>query len=406
MTRFKYSAAGPEGMVNGEIDAADRMEAFLQLARQRLHPLHLEESEGRKFKEEPGTVQKEIRLKHAQILQFTEELGELLAAGIQLEPALAAMEKRREMSAVKGISRALRAHLRDGVSFSRALSLVSRSFGGLYCALVSAGEASGALPLILKRQAIYLRSVSALRNKVLFALIYPSFLIVSAILVTVLFVVYLIPKLTLMLDATGASLPMGAQIVLAISDAVKAGWWLVLGTLFGGIGLFKLWLSKPESALPFGRFVLRIPLFGPMLRAQFYVQFLETLSNLAGSGLPIIQALGLTTGVADNAYLRQSLEQVSAMVRDGLSLSRALERSGEFPPLLLDMVIVGEHTGNLPSALSHAAERYHRDMSAKVERLTSLIQPVIVCLMAGLVGVMAYLMVTTIFQTISGLGSH
>jgi type II secretory pathway component PulF len=406
MMRFKYSAAGPEGMVNGEIDASDRMEAFSQLARMRLHPLNLELSEGRKVMEEEGAVPKELRLKHGQILQFTEELGELLTAGIQLEPALAAMEKRREMSAVKGLSRALRTHLRDGVSFSRSLSLVSRSFDGLYCALVSAGEASGALPLILKRQAVYLRSVSALRNKVLFALIYPSFLIVSAVLVTVLFVVYLIPKLTLMLDATGASLPMGAQIVLAISDAVKAGWWIVLGAFLGGFALFKLWLSKPESALPFGRLVLRIPLFGPMLRARFYVQFLETLSNLAGSGLPITQALGLTTGVADNAYLRQSLEQVSAMVRDGLSLSRALERCGQFPPLLLDMVGVGEHTGNLPVALSHAAERYHRDMSAKVERLTSLIQPVIVCLMAGLVGVMAYLMVTTIFQTISGLGPH
>ena len=415
MPSFTYSAHGPSGVINGELSAADRAEAFALLGKQRLQPFKLEQGGGKtssgsvsqkaaaKVIEDSQATTGPIKLKLAQIVMFTEELSDLLSAGIQLEPALGTMERRRELSGVKTLATVLRSKIRDGMSFSKAVAGTSPSFGGLFCALAAAGEASGSLPAILKRQAIYLKALQALRGKVMFAMIYPAFLIVSAVGVTLLFIVYLIPKLTELLAETGGAMPLGAQVILLISGAFKKTWWILA---FGGVigwGAFKTWLARPESKIPWARFTLRVPLFGQILKARFYVQFLETLSNLIGSGLPMTHALQLTQQATENPYLRAELTGVMGQVAEGVALSRAMDRSGHFPPLLLDMVSVGEQTGKIAESLSKAAERFDRELAKTVDKISAIIQPAIICLMAGMVGIMAYLMVSTIFQTISGV---
>lgn len=413
MPTFVYSANGPSGVITGELSASDRGEAFALLGKKKIQPFKLEaagESKAAaggaarsKQAAVTETISGPIKLKLPQVVLFIEELADLVGAGIQLEPALATMERRRELSGIKTLATVLRGKVRDGMSFSKAITATSPSFGRLFCALVTAGEASGSLSIILKRQAQYMRSLQSLKSKVLSALIYPAFLIAAAIAVTVLFVVYLIPKLTEMLDSTGGSLPFAAQIILKISDTFKAYWWMVL---LGGIATFILgraWISRPESAIPWARFKLRLPLFGGIFRARFYVQFLETMANLLGNGLTMVQSMQLTHEATDNPYLRQEFEGVMRHVGEGVALSRALDRSGQFPPLLIDMVNVGEQTGDMPAALSRAAERFDRELGKKIETLAALIQPIIVCLMASLVGLMAYLMMTTIFQTISSI---
>ena len=420
MPTFNYSAHGPSGVITGELNAADRSEAFALLGKQRLQPFRLEMSGMGSAKPKSLTAKKAtakansaiasedspngpIHLKPQQVTLFTEELSDLLGAGIQLEPALGTMERRRELSGVKTLATALRTKIRDGMAFSKAIASTSPSFGNLFCALASAGEASGSLSSILKRQCEYMRSQAALRAKVLFALIYPAFLIVAAVSVTLLFVVYLIPKLTELLDSTGGSLPLGAKIILKISDFCKSAWWIIAIVGVLGFMLFKAWLSRPESQIPWAKFKLRLPLFGPVLKSRFYVQFLETLGNLVGNGLPMVQAMQLTHQAIENPYMRREFEGVMEMVAEGVSLSRALDRSGIFPPLLLDMVSVGEQTGDLSGSLQKAAERFDRELSKKVDRMSAMVQPLIVCLMAGMVGIMAYLMITSIFQTITSI---
>jgi type II secretory pathway component PulF len=334
---------------------------------------------------------------------FVEELSDLLSAGIQLEPALATMERRRELSGVKTLATALRTKLRDGLPFSKAVAATSPSFGNLFCALANAGEASGSLSSILKRQVEYLRSLAALRSKVLFALIYPAFLVTAAISVTLLFVVYLIPQLMELMDSTGGSLPMAAQLILKFSDLIKSIWWMILMVVIAIVIVVKSWLKRPESQIPWARFKLRLPLFGEILRTRYYVQFLETMANLLGNGLPMVQAMQLTQQAIENPYFRQQFDGVMGLVAEGMSLSRALERSNMFPALLLDMVNVGEQTGDMSAALGKAAERFDRELGKKIEKLTALAQPAIVFLMAGLVGGMAYLMMTAIFQTIGNI---
>ncbi len=425
MPTFTYSANGPSGIVSGELSAGDRSEAFALLGKQRLQPFRLEavnapaavkaravaaagvaaESKKKAAAVVPQAAMSngQIKLKLAQVLLFTEELSDLIAAGIQLEPALGTMERRRELSGIKVLATALRTKVRDGMSFSKAVAATSPSFGNLFCALASAGEASGSLDVILKRQVEYMRALQVLRGKVIFALIYPAFLVAAALGVTVLFVVYLIPKLTEMLDSTGGSLPVAAQVIVKIADIVKAYWW-VIGLAGVSLGLlFKAWVRRPESQVPWAKIQLRLPLLGSVMQARFYVQFLETLSNLIGNGLPMMHAMQLTQNATDNVYLRGELDPVIRNVGEGVALSKALERSGHFPPLLIDIVSVGEQTGKLSEALSKGGTRFDRELSSRIEKLSAMIQPLIICLMAGLVGTMAYLMITTIFKTISSM---
>ena len=414
MPLFTYSAQGPTGLITGELAASDRNEAFALLGKRKIQPIKLEAAsesktttqtlaKGKATASAAETINGPIKLKLPQVVLFIEELADLVGAGIQLEPALATMERRRELSGIKTLATVLRGKVRDGMAFSKAVAATSPSFGNLFCALVSAGEASGSLSTILKRQAQYMRSLQALRSKVLSALLYPAFLIVAAVAVTMLFVVYLIPKLTEMLDSTGGSLPFAAQIILKVSDTFKATWWMILIGSIAAFILGRSWIARPESAVPWSRFKLRLPLFGNIFRARFYVQFLETMANLLGNGLTMVQAMQLTQQAIDNPFLRQEFESVMRNVGEGVALSRSLDRSGQFPPLLIDMVNVGEQTGDMPAALERAAERFDRELTKKIETLAALIQPLIVCLMAAMVGLMAYLMMTTIFQTISSI---
>lgn len=417
MPTFRYSAHGPAGVISGVLSAGDRSEAFALLGKQRLQPFKLEvETDAPKAgttKAAKPAVAKTgttsavssgpIKLSLAQVVLFVEELSDLLSAGIQLEPALGTMERRRELSGVKVLATTLRSRVRDGMSFSKAVAATSPSFGPLFCSLATAGEASGSLDTVLKRQAAYMRSQQALRSKVMFALIYPAFLIVAALSVTALFVVYLIPQLMGLLDSTGGSLPAGALVILKLSGLLKTWWWLILAVGLTAFILFRSWASRPESAIPYARLKLRLPMFGSVLSTRFHVQFLETLANLVGNGLPMLHAMQLTQQATDNAYLREEMNEVIRHVGEGVALSRALDRSGHFPPLLIDIVSVGEQTGHLADALSKGAERFDRELAKRIDKITALIQPAIVCLMAGLVGTMAYMMITTIFQTISSM---
>jgi len=344
-----------------------------------------------------------VHLNAGQVTMFVEELAQLLAGGIQLEPALGIMERRRELSGLKVVAGLVRTRLRDGQSFAGAVQVTSPSFGEMFCNLASAGEMSGSLAAVLKRQAAYLKSIQELKSRVLAALIYPAFLLFSAVSVAILFVVFLIPKLMELLDSTGGSLPVGAQLILGVSEFAKATWWIwaVLGT---GLTLTVRWWASQERNRPaWDHFVLRVPLFGRLIRERFYVQFLETLCNLVANGLPLNRALELTKAATPDRYLRRHLEAVIAQVDDGLPLSSALDRTGELPSLLTDMLAVGEETGDLAAALGRTAERYDGELKKRAERLSALIQPVVVVAMASLVGAMAYLMITAIFQTIAGL---
>ncbi|NNE92279.1 MAG: type II secretion system F family protein [Verrucomicrobiales bacterium] len=413
MATFQYSACASDGTrQSGTLDAPDRTSAFHMLDAKQLQPLSLSEVSSASPKNEvqmPAPARKRetpirgVRLKSSQVLEFTEELSELLKGGIQLEPALGILERRTELSGLKDLGGIVRAKIRDGLPLAQALKEASPDFGDLYCNLVAAGEVSGSLGEILERQAAHLRAMQELKGRVLFALIYPSFLIASSIAVAILFLVFLIPKLTELLDSTGGTLPLGAQLIVNSADFLKGNWpfLLLIVFLFSGAAI---WFSR-NRRLAWDQFKLRWPMMGRVFRERFHVQFLETLANLIRNGLPLNQALELTRAATANRYLQTKLDAVSTLVTDGTALSTALQKCGEFPSLMIDMIHVGEQTGDLGGSLQRTAERFDRELNRRVDKLSAVIQPAVVVLMAAMVGAMAYLMISAIFQTIAGLGA-
>ncbi len=433
MASFTYKALASDGSVStGELKAESRADALRLLGKKGLQPVKLTEGGGRSARSEKGTrpsrakeatqqpvsekksSSKEtprdskglLKLKRGEVVLFTEELSEMLGAGLQLEPALKSMENREELGSLKDVSRGVRQLVRDGSSFSVALRKVSDSFGPLYCSLAAAGEASGALDTILKRQAHYLKTLQELQSKVTLALIYPAFLILAGIGVGVIFVTKLIPQLTDLISSTpGGKIPLGAKILIGVSDFFQAWWLVILLTLVVVSIAFKAWKDAEGNKLAWDRIKLRLPLIGKVIESRFYVQFLETLSNLVGNGLPLLRSLELARDATQNLYIRSHMNDVIEMVGDGRSFSRALVQSGIFPPLLIDMVSVGEKTGKLDKSLARAAERYDAELNKNLSRVMELIMPIVLVVMALLIGTMAYLMITAIFQTIDNLGS-
>ncbi|MEO5917387.1 MAG: type II secretion system F family protein [Luteolibacter sp.] len=428
MPLFAYKALAANGSVTtGEIDATDRPEALRLLDRKGLQPVNLKETAvaaatkkttaNSKAKSEEADRSKSkadtketpipdgpIKLKRQEVVLFTEELSDMLGAGLQLEPALKSMENRQELGNLKAVSFKIRQIVRDGVNFSVALKKVSPSFGPLYCSLAAAGEASGALDVILKRQAHYLKTLAELQARLILAMIYPAFLVLAGIGVSIVFVTTLIPQLTALIESSpGGKVPLGAAILIAVSDFLSKWWLVVVLTLIAGFIFFKAWKDNEANKPTWDRVKLKLPLIGPVITSRFYVQFLETMANLVGNGLPLLRALELSRDATQNRSLRVELDKVIAQVGDGRSFSKALIRNGAFPPLLIDMISVGEQTGKIDMSLRRAAERYDKELDKDLQRIMALVMPTVLIIMAGLIGAMAYLMITAIFQTISNL---
>ena len=421
MPLFSYKALSTNGTVaTGEIEAADRPEALRTLDKRGLRPVNVKESAKAipakkksaaplRRKEKTGEKEEvstsgELKLKRAEVILFTEELSDMLGAGLQLEPALKSMENRQELGSLKEVSQRIRNIVRDGVNFSVALKKVSPSFGPLYCSLAAAGEASGALDTILKRQAHYLKTLAELQSRLILALIYPAFLIFVGIGVGIIFVTTLIPQLTELIKSTpGGKIPWAINMMMVFADFIKAWWIVILLMLVGSFLFFKAWEDNEANKPKWDEMKLKMPLIGAVISSRFYVQFLETMANLVSNGLPLLRALELSRDATQNISLRARLNGVIAQVGDGRAFSKAMIRSESFPPLLIDIIAVGEQTGKIDQSLRRAAERYDKELDNDLKRVMALIMPSVLIMMALLIGSFAYLMITAIFQTISNL---
>lgn len=429
MPAFRYEAVSTTGQRStGTLEATDRGEAVRKLTRRGLQPFSLSADDAKaapaadKKGQGKATVTAKtsaaaanakgktstaktpaatgpLKLSRAQVIQFTEELCDLLTAGLQLEQALHAMEN-RSVPVLRQLATAVRERVRDGLPLSSSLHQVSPSFDDLYCNLVSAGEAGGALGAILNRQARHLNQLESLRSKVTGALIYPAFIILSGLALAITMVTFLLPRMATLVQSTGKELPMVAQWLLGLSGFIKSWWWLfVVMAILAAMGAHMLFQSKARLAW-WHRTMLNLPLYGPVLRTRFEVQFLETLGNLLKNGLPLHRALELVRRATMNLYLHERLASVETAVHDGGSLSRALEKAGVLRPLVIDMIRVGEQTGEMADALEKAAERFDRQLTKTIDHATALLQPMLMLVMAVLVGGMVWMMISIVFSTL------
>ncbi|MEM1159172.1 MAG: type II secretion system F family protein [Verrucomicrobiota bacterium] len=406
MSQFDYEALTLRGdTTRGTLEALDRSDALRQLERMDLQPVTLTGSAS----STPPTsadVLSAPRLRAAQIILFTEDLCDLLDAGLQLDPALAVMEKRQSNESLRVTAQRIRQQLREGSNFSQALHVASPSFTQLYCSIAEAGEAGGALPKILRHHVVYLTALSQLKAKAIQSLIYPAFILGAGCLVLILFVTNLAPQLDQLFQQTGSPPPLLTGMLMGTSAFLLKYWWALAGLLFiSGSGFF-LWTRSGDGLQWWGKARYSVPGFGSILQSHFLAQFSKTLGSLLANGIPLLNALKLVRNGVSNSYYGQTLDIAIQAVGDGAPLSMALKAGGAFPPLFLDLLTVGEQTGRLARSLDKASERFEKEMDIKIRRLIAMIGPVVIIILAFVVAVVAYSVITSIFEAVQGVRSR
>jgi len=319
-----------------------------------------------------------------------------------LDEALAILVQRLEQPGLNTLVRALHQALVDGRSLSQAMRDYPKIFSPLYVNMVSAGEASGALPHILRRLVVHLGEVKKLRDRVQQALLYPAFIAASCIALIIVFMTVMVPKLTNFLATNNQSLPAATQFLINVNHLVTHYWWVAVLAIAGMYAVWKAVTRAPAARLAWDRFVWNLPL-GRIPRYRFYTQFARTLATLSENGVPLLKALELLEGITGNRWVGSQMEQVRHRVTDGVALSAALRSSTLFPPLFLDMLAVGEQSGHFAETVAIIADVHERELDKQVQIISTLVPLVIVTIVALLVGLIVYAILSAVFGLTSGL---
>ena len=417
MPQFSYRARDAQGaLVEGVLDCPDRTIAIRQIEQKRCIPIKIEVVDARPAVTEKAAAPKtraksatpavpiqNLKIPHSQLLIFTEQLAHLLHAGMTLDEALSILEKRLKQPRVQQMTRNLHQALIDGRSFSQALREMPRIFPPLFVNLVAAGEASGALPEILLRLVKHLMQAKNLRDRVQQALIYPAFLAVAGAALITVFITYMVPQLQGFLAQIGGAMPFATRLLVDTHHIIIAYWWL--GALIAiGIAVgFRAFVRTEEGRLTWDRFRLNIPGYGRILRYRYYAQFSRTLGTLMQNGIPLLRALDLVSEIAGNRYLEVKVIEARRAVIDGANLSSALSSQQTFPDLFTDMMAVGEQTGRFGETMQTIADVYERELDRNVAIVSQLIPPLIIVLIAIVVGLVVYGILDAVFTVTHNL---
>jgi len=412
MPQFAYRARDAQGaLVEGVLDCPDRSVAIRQIEQQRCIPIRIDivgagpaaRRNGAAAEAAPTT--QTLKIPHGQLLLFTEQLAHLLAAGMTLDEGLSILEKRLKQPRVQQMTHSLHQALIDGRSFSQALRGFPRIFPPLYVNMVAAGEASGALSEILLRLVKHLTQARDLRDRVQQALIYPAFLAVAGVVLITIFITFMVPKLVgFMAQAqTGGSLPLATRILLQVHHIVTGYWWIAALAVVGGLAAFRAFVRADEGRIAWDRFRLVIPAYGRVIRHRYYAQFARTLGTLMQNGVPLLRSLDLVTEIAGNRYLEVKMTEVRRAVIDGATLSAALAEQKLFPELFTDMMAVGEQTGRFADTMQTIADVYERELDRTSNVISQLIPPIIIALIAIIIGLVVYSVLSAVFEMTKSL---
>jgi general secretion pathway protein F len=325
------------------------------------------------------------RVPDLELALFTRQLATLIAAGIPLVESLTALTEQVENQRLKNVTGRVRESVNHGMTFADALSEHPHVFNDLYRAMVRAGEASGALEVVLRRLGDYVESQMELRNKVTNAMIYPLIMVIASIAVTGALLVWVIPTITSLLRDLDQPLPLATLVVIAVSDLLIA-WWpaLVIGAATLLVVVNRL-IRTERGRVIWDRLRLGLPVVGRSVRLIAISRFARTLSTLLGGGLPIVRGLDIAGAVTANAVIRRSVSGAQDSITRGSTIAAPLRQSGEFPPMVTHMISVGEASGELEGMLAKVADIYDELVDNSINRLTTLMGPILLLVVAGLV---------------------
>jgi general secretion pathway protein F len=334
----------------------------------------------------------------------TRQLAVLVHAGIPLVEALTALVEQVDKEKLKRVLGDVKQRVNEGASLADALAAHPRVFGDLYVNMIRAGEHSGALEIVLVRLADFTESQARLRSKILGTMAYPAaMMVIGAVVLGILFTV-VIPRVMKIFDDTRATLPWTTKVLIGFTSFVTQWWWAILAGAVLAIWGFARWKRTRAGKARWHRFVLTVPVFGRLQRIIAVGRFARTLSTLLKSGVPLLTAMDIVKNVVGNVRLAEVIDQARDAIREGESIAAPLKRSGEFPPLVYHMVAVGERSGALEEMLGNVADAYEDQVDTTVSTLTSLLEPIMIVAMGGVVAFIVFSVLMPILQinTIAG----
>lgn len=387
MPVFEYKGLTTDGRdTHGFIDAENSQGAKLKLRKSGVFPTEVSEESARRA-EEGSTASFRIlrRVKKQEVTVFTRQLATLLTAGLPLMEALSATIDHVDDPVLKRTITKIREDVREGESFAGAMKAHPKVFSDLYTNMIQAGEASGALDVVLARLADFQEGQVRLRNKIWATMTYPVMMLFIGTAVLGFLFSYVIPQVTKVFEDIGQALPLPTIILIAMSNFFRSYWWLLAGGIFIVIFSLVKYVKTPTGRHVYDRVILRAPLFGKLVRLIAISRFSRTLSTLLASGIPLINSMDIVKAVVNNTVLSKIIEEAKDRVREGEPLSEPLRRSGAFPSMVIQMITAGEKSGELEAMLAKVSDAYDNEVDTTVSGLTALLEPIMVLFMGVVV---------------------
>jgi len=430
MPRFSYIARSTTGeRIQGTLEASDKRAVLLQLERMGCVPVSVAEagvgpaaapSKSAKADSSASKVAKPgedkprfqfsltsqaraPKMNLREMLLFSREMSDLLSSGMTLGNALNSLSRRKTKKGQDLIIKELRDDILQGMSLSDALAKWPKVFPNLYISMVRAGEASGQLSEALERLCKHYERVQEAREKVTMALTYPGIVLTIGLGTMAFTMIFVVPRFSKIFKELGSTLPLPTQMLISLSAfLLHYGWAVVIALIFAYVAL-KKYIQTPQGMRQWHAAQLRIPFVRDIITANAYSQFSRTLGALMTNGVPVLQALTIVENTVGNVVIASEIREARDRVTDGSSISGPLAQGKVFPPLLTDMLAVGEETGDMTAALGHITRRYDNELDRSVKIFTTVLEPIMIVLMAGLVGFVAISMLMAVFDLTSGL---
>lgn len=329
---------------------------------------------------------------------ITRQLATLLRAGIPLVEAFNALTDQADKDEIKNTLSDVKRQVNEGSSLASALGEHPKHFSDLYVNMVKAGETSGNLETVLQRLTEFLDAQIELRSKIIGAMIYPILMMAFGFVIMLLLFTFVIPKVTQIFKDQGAELPLITRFLVGVSDGLL-GYWFIIFPLIGlAIWSFVRWKRSEKGTHIFDRAILKVPLIGSLVRMIAISRFSRTLGTLLSSGVPLLQALDIVKDILGNTRLVEVIEDARSQIREGDSIAQPLKRSGEFPPLVVHMIAIGEKSGQLEAMLENVAISYNQQTDAKIEALTVVLEPIMIIFMGIGAAVVVFAIMLPILQ--------
>lgn len=403
MAAFSYRAINTAGkIVNGTIEGDTERQVRTQLRAQKLKPINVD---GVKQKQQKAAARQPLlfapRMKIKELTLLTRQMASLVQSGMPLADALQGVAKQSRKESTKGLVLQIRSRVLEGLSLAKALGEHPRSFDSMFIAMVNAGEQAGFLGPVLERLADHTENAQFAKQKLTTAMVYPMMLMLICVAIVIALMAFVVPQLVAVFERSGAELPGMTQFLIASSDFVLNYWLFVMLGIMLVIIAFNRWVSVPANLKRWHAIKLKLPILGHIIVQAETARFASTLSMLLDSGVPLLQALRISTQTMTNLVLRKKAEEASVAVQEGASLNRALDQAEVFPPLLVQMAASGESNGTLAEQLKYSANTQERELDMQLTSAMSILEPVTILIMASVVGFIMFGLMKPIFGMVN-----